>query len=272
VYIVYSQSNQPTPMSVVSESSPIKDNYTIVFVVISSNDLPVYTRMREISRAQYRHFPGSVRHFFVETRDDITETTEIGDLILVPGTESAIDGIHRKTMQAIEYISRKYDYEYMVRTNLSTLWNMRSALDLVMKVPKTRYAGGFMTDGFVSGTGIIMSRDVAEELAATDAPNSMTTPDDLVISRSIEDMGVRLRHITRYNCGRCPDDMSWFNFPNQRMVVVDDTDLVDILNFRVKHPDDRTRDVYYLEKYSKNLMFCEQLMQQRICGINRAGY
>lgn len=44
-------------------------------------------------------------------------------------TESFTPGIITKTMNAMKYINHKYSYDYVVRTNVSTVINIKNMLD-----------------------------------------------------------------------------------------------------------------------------------------------
>lgn len=119
------------------------------------------------------------KFFFVEMRDDIqSEVEESGNYIYVKGVER-FNAMFDKCMAAIRYL-HKYSYDYILRTNLSSFWNIPKLFD-VAKEFGIPYAGGIsMDDIFLSGTGIILSRDVAYQLAHF--VNDPSINDDVFIS------------------------------------------------------------------------------------------
>jgi len=217
--------------------------YKIIFLIISSNNEPVYTQMKELSPKYYNLYSNEIKYFFIENRqNNNNEVIEDNNFLYINGTESFIPGIYNKTIKAIEYINNKYSYDYIIRTNLSTFWHMENLFKLLNIKPKERFAAGYAFQGFISGTGIIMSRDVGN--IVTSNYNSAYIGDDLAISQTIQSHGINLYDITEYKWGFLipPND----NLPsNCRYLNIDDNNFSDILNFRIKNGGDRSIDIYY---------------------------
>ena len=177
-------------------------------------------------------------------RNDITESIiEENNFLYVKGVESVIPGMYQKTMKSIEYVSNHYTYDYIVRTNLSTFWNIPNLFKLCDTFPKTNFAGGYHVQCFISGTGIIMSPDVAKILYKTHY--IPTTHEDVAISEVFRFYNIPLYNITEYKWGFLvpPSDIL---SSNCRYLSVDDSNLDDILSFRIKNSD-RNLDVIYFK-------------------------
>jgi len=218
-------------------------HYKIIFLIISSDNESVYAQMKELAPKYYNLFSNKIKFFFIENRqlgnDQIIEDK---NFLYINGSESFIPGIYQKSIRAIEYINNKYSYDYVIRTNLSTFWHMQNLFKLLDIKPKQRFAAGYAFQGFISGTGIIMSRDVGNLVTST--PNSNYIGDDLAISQTIQAHGIHLYDITEYKWGFLipPND----NLPpNCRYLNITDNDFSDILNFRIKNGGDRSIDAYY---------------------------
>lgn len=128
------------------------------------------------------------------------------DIIHIKGNESFIPGILEKTISVFQY-SLKFEYDYLVRTNISTIvdWNKFLNLldnhDIIIKNQSKNiiYGGGFILnldwvnfpDGivddkdkyehqkFVSGTCILLSRPAIELISNSN--NIYNTIDDVAI-------------------------------------------------------------------------------------------
>jgi len=159
-------------------------HYKIIFLIISSNNEEVYDQMRSLSPKYYNLYLDRIKFFFIENKPDLDQVIEDGNYLYINGSESFIPGIYQKSIKAIEYVTNKYSFDYVIRTNLSTFWHMDNLLTFLDSRSKERFAGGYAFQGFISGTGIIMSRDVGSYVYSN--PNNSHTSDDLAISQSIQ--------------------------------------------------------------------------------------
>ena len=218
-------------------------HYKIIFLIISSDNESVYAQMKELSPKYYNLFNNQIKFFFIENRQlGNDQVIEDKNFLYINGSESFIPGIYQKSIKAIEYINQKYSYDYVIRTNLSTFWHMKNLFKLLDIKPKQRFAAGYAFQGFISGTGIIMSRDVGNLVTST--PNSNYIGDDLAISQTIQSHGIHLYDITEYKWGFLIPAND--NLPsNCRYLNINDNDFSDILNFRIKNGGDRSIDAYY---------------------------
>jgi hypothetical protein len=93
-----------------------------------------------------------------------------------------VPGMLIKQQEAVKYINTKYNYDYIILTNLSTLWNIPVLLSLYKTIPRTRYFGGHLPfNTFVSGTGIFISHDLTPLLI--EANRNDGDSNDVVISK-----------------------------------------------------------------------------------------
>lgn len=169
----------------------------IIFLIISSSDIPVYNLMKNIidmyCEKSKKTYP--LKHFFVEFNENINENIILDkNTIIIKGTESVIPGIALKTLISIEYINDHYKYDYIIRTNLSSFWNIPHLYKLFKNIRKDKLLAGIIIDNdlrqhlgrgilyqhgrkkvpFISGTGIIISYDIAVLLTNKNIPLSDT--------------------------------------------------------------------------------------------------
>lgn len=219
-------------------------NYKIIFLIISSSNDESYINMKKMHQEYLKLYNGRIKYFFVESIPDMeVEIKEVDDHIFIKDTESIIPGIYNKTIQSMNHISQKYPYDFMIRTNLSSFWNLPNILNLLETKPTSGYAGGYNVQGFITGTGIILSPDIVELLCNNTLAIHMH--DDVLISHILSNHNIPLNNITEYKWG--------FMIPricelasNCRFTEINEDNYDDILYFRLKN-ECRQTDVKYFK-------------------------
>ena len=157
----------------------------ILILVIYSNT-EAYNQMLEIQR-RYIHTNNNFDVYFVTfDNNQIEEIILIDDIIYVKGEESLINILY-KTIQGFNYLIKilNYKYDYVVRSNISTLINLNNIYKFLDLSPRNLfYSGGrlenmswpldkteickskqhmrydFYKTQFIQGTCIILSIDI----------------------------------------------------------------------------------------------------------------
>jgi hypothetical protein len=112
----------------------------------------------------------------------------------------------------VRYILENIEFDVLVRTNVSTYFNVEKTLAELSKrsysnpffggyIDKTKgeYFGKLGKKDYISGTGIFLSRDAAERLADLDFTQFRGTPDDVAISHYLELSGIQKVRMKRNN-------------------------------------------------------------------------
>ena len=168
----------------------------VLMLVISSDTFPVYTHHREVWRTYMMSHP-EIECRFIESRPLVLLPTLTSDTLTLRGVER-YGLILGKTLEALEYFLRRRVYDYVVRTNLSSVWDFKELLRYLATLPRERvYAGQIginleTTLEFASGAGIVMSADVAHTLLAN-KHIALTLPvfDDVAIAKALRASGLR---------------------------------------------------------------------------------
>ena len=111
--------------------------------------------------------------------------------------------IFAKTLDALAFALARREYSYVVRTNLSSVWDFKQLLICLETAPRERlYAGQLIvhTSGiqFASGAGILMSVDVARTLVATQRlGRTLAEYDDVAIAAVLAASGLSPVPLTR---------------------------------------------------------------------------
>ena len=108
-----------------------------------------------------------VECYFIEYSPMVFVPTLTKDTLYLRGTESYYN-ITRKTILALEYFLYRSHYDFVIRTNLSSVWIFPKMITFLHTLPRTLHYGGVVLTHervpFVSGTCITMSYDVAKTL------------------------------------------------------------------------------------------------------------
>ena len=180
----------------------------ILILIISSENLPIYKKEKELWRT-YMTSHEEIDAYFIESKTGISKTYLENQTIYTNGEESYEQLIH-KTLDALEFCIPS-QYDYIIRTNLSTVWDFNTLYRYLQNCPKEGfYAGQYgpyynkktlqYWFHFVGGMGIIMSKDVAVLLLENRAiTESFRDIDDVDIGYTMYQLGVQIQLI--YFCG-----------------------------------------------------------------------
>jgi hypothetical protein len=234
--------------------------YKIIFLIISSNEIPEFSQMRELTQKYMDLFQDDIKYYFLEYRENMEgEILEENNYLYFKGSDSIYASIYKKSIKAIEYISNKYDYDYVIRTNISTFWHIYNLFKFLEIMPKENFAGGYYTQffytntktiQFASGTGIIMSKDVGDIIYKN--PNYVTGIDDVDISDSITVNGINIHNIVEYKWGYLIPPYTDSLPENYVFLTIEDDDFSNILYFRNRN-EDRSIDVNNFKVLLKKL-------------------
>ena len=107
------------------------------------------------------------------------------DIICVRSMECIFPGLLYKTRAAMEYLLNHEEFDYLLRSNLSSFFHAESLLEFIKDKPRQNAMFGDLIVGkFLSGSGYIMTRDVVEKFTKWDYSehmNPMKTYDDVIL-------------------------------------------------------------------------------------------
>jgi hypothetical protein len=187
--------------------------YKFIFVVASTSELAPdnpyygnekrYSEFKKMNKMYYDKFKEDIKFFYVEHKEDLEkEAIEEGDYIYIKGNDMPLNpNFTLKMLKATNYIHDKYEYHYIIHTNLSSLWNIPVLLNLYKELPRNNLFGGhYLFDFFVTGTGMFYSHDLIPFLMKIDVSIYSDT-NDVSISAYMRDNGIpvyRLDHMPNY--------------------------------------------------------------------------
>jgi hypothetical protein len=163
----------------------------LLVLVISGGEDPVYAHHKALWRSYATKTPGVDVYFVEAGHPHVTE-----DTVFIDGQET-FDGILRKTIEACRVLHSE-TYSFILRTNLSSVWNFPRLLDLLDTFPRTSLYAGFHgchkdQIPYISGAGILMSPDVCSLLLDHEADaHAVGLPDDVSIGVVLGAHGIPL--------------------------------------------------------------------------------
>ena len=175
-----------------------------VNLVLYSEDKD-YNQMKEITENYYKKFE-NVTTIYYKFDKDITNKYEMdGNLLKIKGTESYLPGILEKTVKAMEYVvDKKYDCDYLVRSNISTIVDF-GLLDKELSKKPIEYGGGLINElkmidksggivddtyfglKYASGTAIVFSKNTLEQVMSKRDKINYKLIDDVAIGLLMRD-------------------------------------------------------------------------------------
>jgi len=174
-----------------------ENKYKAIVLILASNNLPIYNTFRNIW-LQYLDLFSDIKVFFVYGNTSIASTTN--DLIYTDIEEVYWPGMIQKTIKALEYIDKNYEYEYLLRTNLSTFWDFELLLNRLKSLPDRQCITGtfrrctykgIKSPEYVSGVNLILTRDLIQDIIYDkNLIISKDLPEDWSISQYFIDRGI----------------------------------------------------------------------------------
>lgn len=170
-----------------------------ILCLIIDSDGPwceVYEAHRRIWNAVLDKNP-NVEGYFLRSDPNLAADHQIEGRRFVVRGEERYDTILAKTLKAVEVLLG--DHDYVLRTNLSSLYDFPLLRRRALPAAGC-YMGVSHNGAPVSGSGILLSPDVARKLLAPSRDLGLSgLPDDVAIGRILEQQGVSPIHEPRYD-------------------------------------------------------------------------
>jgi|LakMenE01Jun11ns_1017448.scaffolds.fasta_scaffold9582752_2 hypothetical protein len=168
-----------------------------VCILFIYSDDTIYNSMLQIQR-KYVHKFNNVDSYFIKMdnsqNDDIIKND---DIISIKGNETLLNILY-KTIKSFELLFEN-NYDFFVRSNISTIIDINQLLDTLEHLPKTNYYGGanimilqwvgsgivdntYFGTHFTTGIGIILSNDVVKHFISNKDKIDYSIVDDISIS------------------------------------------------------------------------------------------
>jgi hypothetical protein len=202
-----------------------------ILVLIIANDAPQYYVENQKVWRSFMHLDREhVEAYFIKAEPKLRGNYRIrGDVIWSKTEENFSPGILNKTILSMEAMLRRIDeFDYVLRTNLSSIYDFPKLLDFLRKLPaKNCYCGINHYNWFASGAGFILSPDLVKVLVQNKAHfwNNKQDNDDVIIGHFLRNRGVEIISAKR------------MDFPTLQRWRSHDKNFSDYFHFRCKNDD-----------------------------------
>lgn len=209
----------------------------LTVLVIASDGIPLYAEHQRLWRTYSRSHPDTTV-YFVRQREDVAAAYIDGDTIWTSGRE-AFERVYDKTIDAFKLIPTS-SYTYLVRTNLSSVWNFTRLLAVCKKFPRGPIFCGVLGDPGISGAGMILSPDVVSTFVAHSQEIERGKWDDIDFGRLALRCGISPLSGTRQDPQSREDvDRMWdtgyhFYLKGPRLTPADHADEADRMQYLIQ--------------------------------------
>lgn len=134
----------------------------IIILIIASSTHDKYIHMEEIWR-KYMNIHPNIKSFFIKNDPSIKENiilNEEENTIYCREKETYMPGITNKTVLAIDYCLQNYEFDYIFRTNLSSILHLHHFYNFCLNhtVDYAGIIGNYENIYFASGCGFLISK------------------------------------------------------------------------------------------------------------------
>lgn len=238
-----------------------KEHYDLIILVIASHS-SLYDKFYSIWN-RYDSLHPNIKVFYVYAKPfHNTESSRepknppLQKDLIANCEESLIPGVLVKTISALTQIDQNYSYNFILRTNLSSffrfdkLYNHITSSGPIHKGIYEGVAGTHLLDNnvalpFVSGAGILMSKDIVQLLLENQSDLNYALIDDVAIADFMKRHGIPIRAMNHLR----------YDFLNARTSNLSEVSIQRLphFHFRIKNRKMReVLDVSVMEKLYKS--------------------
>jgi hypothetical protein len=217
-----------------------------LIILILANDNYAYTQMQELWR-KYMNTHENIKSYFMKYDSTLESDIEIiNDTIFIKGIESYIPGCLDKTVKSIDFLLKNEEFDYVFRTNLSSVVHLNKLYSLLNS--NIKYGGvigytnnaNFQTQTndkqpFVSGSGILISKNICNLIVTNKTMLKYNVIDDVSLAELLINFNINFTHLERYY------------FSNYNNEIVNDV-IVNHHHFRCKVNEDSLKTVELMRK------------------------
>lgn len=143
---------------------------------------------------------------------NLSNTTVVadGNRLVFPGV-SGWAGILQTTISALSYVNSNFEFDYVIRTNVSSYWNLQRLLEMLDRAPRNDLYMGVIGKSyipkldaeleFISGAGIILSKDIVELILKNREQIESNFIDDIALGILARNLNVKITDAKRKNIG-----------------------------------------------------------------------
>ena len=162
----------------------------LIILILSSEQYPYNELEQGIRDTWLKYAHPNVSVFFYYGGDEFKVE---GDKIYCP-YEEKMENLGYKTIHTLDYIHKKHDYDFIFRTNLSSYVFIEKLYNYLCSLEQRKIYHGILAEyediTFVSGSGIILSKDVVSSILENSEKWDHEFIDDVSFGKILNLLGV----------------------------------------------------------------------------------
>ena len=210
-----------------------------LIILILANDNEYYLQMQNLWR-KYMNTHQNIKSYFIKYNvNNINNDKDIfieDDTIYIKGkNESYIPGCLDKTIKSFEYILNNENFDYVIRTNMSSVWDLNKIYNLLLS--NNLYASGVIGNHysqlFISGAGMLFNRDICNLIIQNKNLLNYNIIDDVSIGTLLTKLNINPTALTRFEA---------YNYENN-LQNINLQEIDNYYHFRCKSSDNMTINI-----------------------------
>lgn len=170
-----------------------------ILILILYNDSEEYNEMKKIQENFLKHTCKDINFFFYSYKYfEDKEYEFIDNDLFMNGKEDYKYGILQKTLGAFKIINEKYEYDYIIRQNISTIVDYKNLIKVIEEKHPFNYGGLIIENRFLSGICIIFSKKSIELLIKAYNREYIKGMDDLQIGLYLKKNKIHMTCFYKY--------------------------------------------------------------------------
>ena len=171
-----------------------------LIILILANDSDVYLECQNIWRS-YMNTHSNIKSYFIKYKVGLDNDVILeNDTIFINGNESLIPGCLVKTIKSIEFLLKTQDFDFIFRTNMSSVIDLHKFYNLVInnKNDCSAVIGYHNNIKFASGAGILLSKQLSSNLIINKNKLNYNLIDDVSIGIFLQIANININPLTRF--------------------------------------------------------------------------
>lgn len=171
-----------------------------LIVLILANNNNLYLECQKIWKSYMNTCP-NISSYFIKYSSNLSDEVLVeNDTIFIKGRESYIPGCLDKTIKSIEFLLKTSDFDFIFRTNMSSVVDLNKLNNLLTTCKNDCYGFiGYHNDTkFASGAGMLFSRKLCNYLINNNKFLHYELLDDLAIGSFLQSRNIEIFPLTRF--------------------------------------------------------------------------
>jgi hypothetical protein len=214
-----------------------------IIILILANDSGIYLECQKFWRT-YMNLHPNIKSYFIKFDPQLTRDILVdNNTIFIKGNDSFVPGCLIKTLESINYVLKNEDFDFIFRTNMSSVVNLNSLYDFVIN-NKNDYSGVIGRHNninFASGAGILLSKQLCSNLISYKNLLNYNLLDDVSIGLLFQNNNVSIFPLTRFEA---------YNYENNVNQITKEM-IQNFYHFRCKSDTDNNKTLLLMKKIIK---------------------